>query len=131
MIDAYAEKVTFSSTGEQEPTFDIGVSDTDADFELVLSSSLVPANSTLTVELPVDGNQLAVTNAAAGTYDFALDRLADDADPISFEHSGISLADGDTGTFEYGQWTAKDQSIPFATTHEGTDSSQDLDNQAS
>jgi hypothetical protein len=130
-FDAYAEKLTYSSTGEQAPTFDIGVSDTDADFELVLSSGVVPANSTVTVDLPVDGNLLAVTNDAAGTYDFSLDRLPESSDPVSFEHSGITVAAGDKGTFQYGQWTSKEQSIPLATTHDGTDTSQDLDNQAS
>jgi hypothetical protein len=130
-FDAYAEQVTFSSTGEQEPTFDIGVTDTAADFEFVVSSGVVPANSKVVIGLPVDGGTLAVTNDAAGTYDFAIDRFADGADDISFEHGAVALEAGDTGTLQYEQWTSKDQSIPFATTHNGTDVSQDLDNQAS
>jgi hypothetical protein len=131
VFNAYAEQVTFSSTGEQEPTFDIGVTDTAADFEFLASASVIPANSKVTVSLPVDGGTFAVANDADATYDFAVDRFADGADEINFEHGGVAIAAGDTGTLKYDQWTAKDQPIPFATTHNGTDTSQDLDNQAS
>jgi hypothetical protein len=130
VFEPYAEKVTFSSTGVQAPTFDIGVTDTAADFQFLVSASDVAANSTVSVALPVDGGTLAVSNDAGTTYDLAVDRFADGAEPISFKHDGVALADGDTGTLQFGGWTSKAQSIPFTTTHNGTDSSQDLTNQA-
>ena len=131
VFDADAEKVTFSSTGDQEPSFDIGVTDSAADFEFVLTGAAVPARGSISVALPVDGGTFAVTTTNVATVDFTLDRLADGADQISFEHRGIELAQDDTGTFQYADWTAKDQAIPLTIRHDGVDKTQDLANQAS
>jgi hypothetical protein len=121
--------VTFSSTGAQTPSIDVGVSEAVADYGITVSGATVNPGAALNLDLPVEGGQLTLNNTPAGTYSLSLDR-DDQQGSISFKHDGVALAGADTAVLQFGSWTAKGQPIPLDVTHNGAKNTESLDNQA-
>jgi hypothetical protein len=128
-FDTEATNVTFSSTNAQAPAVNLGVADAVADFAFTVSGASIPASTTLTLNLPVNGGQLTFSSPRGASYNLALQR-EDDKGALDFKHTGVALQDGDSASFQFGSWTSKDQSIPLAVTHNGAQNTQELANQA-
>ena len=122
------ENVAFSSTGDQTPQIELGISD-QVDYSLGLGGVTVPAGSAINLALPIRGGQLTLSNAPAGSYNLTVDRF-DEQGELNFKHNGVTIANGDTAALQYGPWSAKDQSIALDVTHDGAKETRNLDNQA-
>jgi hypothetical protein len=127
-VAADATNVTFASTNPQTPDVEVGVSDDTADYALGLKGGTVPPGSTLSLDLPTNNAQLTLSNVPGSSYTFALTR-DDDLASIDFKHDGIAFENGDTAVFHYGDWTSHDQPLTLDITHNGTTSTQTLNNQ--
>src|SRR5205807_6592345 len=99
--------VAFSSTGDQSPQIELGVSDA-VDYAFTLSGVKVPSGSALNIALPVGAGQLTLSNAPGGSYNLLVDRFDEQAE-LNFKHDGIELESGDPATLQYGPWSGKDQ----------------------
>ena len=122
------ENIAFSSTGTQSPDIEIGVSDA-VDHAFGLNGVSISSGSALNIGLPVNGGTLTLSNVPGGSYNLTVDRF-DEESELNFKHDGVSLEGGDTAALQYGAWTAKNQPMTLEVTHNGSSSSQSLDNQA-
>jgi len=121
--------VTFASTNAETPDVEVGVSDDTADYALGLKGGIVQPGSTLSLDLPLSNTDLTLANIPVANVDFTLTR-DDDRSSIDFKHDSIAFESGDTAVFHYGDWTSHDQPLTVDTTHNGTTSTQTLNNQA-
>lgn len=114
-VTADGSAVTYTASAAQAPIVAYGVSDSTSDYAFAVSGDDIPAGGTINVHLPIGGTAFTVVTSNTGTRTNHVSLLFDKEDDSGshvFGHGGISLADGDTATLDFGAW-APGQSIPL------------------
>jgi hypothetical protein len=122
------ENVAFSSTGTQSPVIELGVSDA-VDYAFGLSGVTVRPGTAINLSLPVNAGSLTMSNVPGGAFSLTVDRF-DEQGELNFRHDNVALEGGDSAVLQYGPWKSKDQPMTLDVTHNGSQSTQSLDNQA-
>ncbi|HEV2369460.1 MAG TPA: hypothetical protein VGR90_06270, partial [Acidimicrobiales bacterium] len=125
-------KASFTSSAQQAPVAYYGVSDSTSDYTFALSGDDIPANGTISFDLPINGTGFTFstsnTGNATNSVSIGVDK-EDDSGSHQFESDGIALSDGDTATLEFGSWSPG-QSMRLEATQGGQKRSEDLPDQA-
>jgi hypothetical protein len=128
-----ATKVSYTGSQAGSPTFDIGVSDKQADFSFSVAGVAAQPGGTISFNLPAEGASLSMANegsTAASNVDLSMTRYTPQGNQ-NFSHTGIALAGGDTAQLQFGNWIDTSQGMQLVTTHDGQQSTQTLSNQTS
>jgi len=127
-VAADGSSVSYNASAQQAPVLNYGVSDTTSDYSFVVSGDDIPANGTVNLDLPAGGSGLAISTADTGgatnTLSLSLDK-EDDSGSHTFAHGGIALADGDSATLNFGDWSPG-QSMPLVITQSGVTHTENL-----
>jgi hypothetical protein len=129
----YATEITYAGSRPSSPTFEFGVSNTQADYAFDVSGLATQAKGTTTFALPAEGGNLTMKttgNAPASSVDLQMTRFTPQGTQ-TFNHGGVALASGDSAQLQFANWTDPSQAIPLVTTHNKTQTTQDLANQPS
>jgi hypothetical protein len=124
--------VRYSSSRTESPTFQLGVSDDQADYAFGVSGVSAQPGSTFSLSLPAESGTLSLANQGshqASKINLSMTRYTEQG-LQSFDHHSISLAGGDTADLQFGNWTQAGQGIPLVTTHNGQGSTQTLSDQS-
>jgi hypothetical protein len=133
VIEPDATHVSYTASRPELPTFQLGVSDAQAEYSFTLGGISDQPGSTLNLALPPEGGTLGLQNVGSkdqSTIDFQMTRSTEQG-VQSFTHNSITLAGGDRGQFDFGSWSGSTQTIPLTVTHDGQKSTQELTNQQS
>jgi hypothetical protein len=126
-----ATHLSYTASRPETPTFEVGVSDVSADYSFMLSGVSDQPGSTFNLSLPPEGSTLELQNVGSkvnSTVDFQMTRETEQG-VQTFDHNGIPLVPSDEAVLAFGDWTGPSQPIPMTTTHDGQQSTLDLENQ--
>ena len=123
-----ATQLTYTASSAETPTFDLGVSDTQADYAFTISGETGQPGSTINVGLPREAGTLSIdTGSSSGTATLNLTMTReDDKGLLNFKHDGVTLAAGDSASLQFGSWSADGDPIPLVLNQGGTQTNQML-----
>ena len=123
-----ATQLTYKASSAQTPTFDLGVSDSKADYAFTISGEADQPGGTVKIGLPREAGTLSIDtgdSTGTATLDLAMTR-EDETGVLNFKNHGIALASGDTASLQFGSWSADGDPIPLVLNHGGTQTTEML-----
>jgi hypothetical protein len=123
-------EVRYSSSLDQSPALQLGVSDSLADYSFAVNGLSSGAGSPTTLKLPPESGSLTISSGSSrkSQVDLKMTRYTEKG-LQAFSHNAIPLTAGENAALQFGQWSDTRQGIPLVTTHEGQQSTQTLSNE--
>jgi hypothetical protein len=129
-----ATKLSYTNSRPQSPTFELGLSENQADYSFVLSGVSDQPHSTFNLGVPPEGGTLKLQVVGAdhaSKLAFKMKRMTGSGVQTFDHHGGTgSLAGGDVMHIEFGDWTNMNSDLRVTTTHDGHETSHTFANQA-
>jgi hypothetical protein len=126
-----ATKVSYTSSRPSAPTFEIGVSDNQADYGFAVSGLSEKANGTTTLKLPAESGDLTMqtsTGAPNSNVNLQMTRYTASG-PLTFD-GNFPLIGGSSADLSFGDWSGAGQNMPLVTTDHGNQTIQTVDDLA-
>jgi hypothetical protein len=126
-------QLSYKATKPELPTFQLGVSDNQADYSFKISGVSDQPGSTLNIAIPPEGSTVSLQNVGSttqSTINFSMTRETEQG-VQTFSHNSIPLANSDKAQLNFATWANASEALPLTTVHNGQSSTQDLTNQSS
>ena len=104
--------LSYTTSGGETPTLDLGIEHADSDYDFQLEGATVEGG-TINLTLDYAKGQLIVKsddNKKPIAYNLAFSRIDDDTE-LNFSHAALELNAGDTAYVDFGKWTGTDLTI--------------------